>query len=369
MSPYFRLLSKVGNKLRPLKNLFLKESATIPLNSLDVTTLAFESNQNKGATELGVGSYFNLKKDHFAYFFNYIHMDKLGIVALFAENKANIMLLSTQSQLQPSYFQENLQKIRDELMEMFESENKSEIAELMKMDQFEFVLKNFHSLTQLYKHCNKLFVELFKNSQPQGSKEIKIHSLVQPLILLLQSNSSNQEFLQEEMAGLKNFTIIQFPKYSSDDMRTDFYSLDWQREVSKKMLQHLLLRYENLNVMKQTSYYLDIPIGNLHRGDYNLTALDLKYSRLLNEQQHISWHSNKIHPDFGNQLSLSSFSNEFIQNTIGNKHIVDKPNYYNCLTVELRLEGLAIASILQANTINETYNQSVSYDVLPTVFL
>ncbi|CAG0886396.1 unnamed protein product, partial [Darwinula stevensoni] len=177
-----------------------------------------------------------------------------------------------------------------------------------------------------------------------------------PAMVIVQANTELGA-LVGSMSGLQEFPCV--PLHISQDDDLGLFQLDWQRQVSRSFLQAFLRLPRRLAALLEHSRYLHVPVGNLP-GDLAIFGSDLFYARHLQRHNAILWVSPTEVPDLGGRededLRLMCWMEDEQQEEQG----INKSGCYDGVCVELEIDCLPVAALLQAPHIHEGEGSSWS---------
>jgi DNA polymerase epsilon subunit 1 len=158
-----------------------------------------------------------------------------------------------------------------------------------------------------------------------------------PTILIVQSNNP---VAVDVLKSLDLYPTLHRSAFSAD---TDFPALDWQRFAFKRWIEQFVT-FDSWKVAQlEISRFSGIPIGNL-RGDQQILMLDTMLSRKLSKAGYILWYSLGKRPDLGGREYDEHYSVLDVHMTFPE---VNSPGFYNCISVDMEVLGLCVASLLE----------------------
>ncbi|XP_070548417.1 DNA polymerase epsilon catalytic subunit A-like isoform X2 [Ptychodera flava] len=292
-----------------------KESEPFELEYLDFKTLSQFSYLNTGSIRR-------------IYFYHYACNNKMMFgVFLPMKNKASIFVVDTvRTNQMPN------------LTAMYQAERNAKLTRadgdptLLPPADHTFEVKVETEIKNVYKAINKLLITY--KDEKRG-----------PTYVAVQSVFDNQE-LVSNISSLDDFPLV---RVHVSDSQSLYSVLDWQRQGSKRLLQHYLnVDYLLANYLDQCRY-LHIPIGNLP-ADLGLFGVDLFFARHLLKHGHLQWTSPTDRPDLGGkEADDNRLVMEFEETSVQ----VNNAGFYPSVCVELDVASLAITTILQSHQIND----------------
>ncbi|XP_035661114.1 DNA polymerase epsilon catalytic subunit A-like [Branchiostoma floridae] len=186
-----------------------------------------------------------------------------------------------------------------------------------------------------------------------------------PTLMAVQSPHSLQH-LVTAMPGLDDFPLVEMHATEPENL---FGVLDWQRQVSRRMLQHYVYMETRLQHLTELAAYFHVPVGNLPQ-DTSLFGADLFFARHLQKHNHLLWCSPNERPDLGGkEADDNRLVTEFEDVTSVE---LNNPGCYHTVCVELEISNLAVNTILQSQHINDMEGgagSSISFDTIQQPFL
>lgn len=161
-----------------------------------------------------------------------------------------------------------------------------------------------------YKNIQKLIIEVINKNKKNTEDKIaninnkkanilsnnpftNLNVTIPPPILVLHSSKS-----QEIKDCLNLDSIIPVTELQLNLLDNDFPALDWIKFAVKKFSYRLVEFTGVLTLKVQLSNYCNTPICNLE-GDLPITCCDIIFSRMLKDNNLISWYSDNVEPDLG----------------------------------------------------------------------
>uniref|UniRef100_A0A0N5A8U1 DNA polymerase epsilon catalytic subunit n=1 Tax=Syphacia muris TaxID=451379 RepID=A0A0N5A8U1_9BILA len=172
-----------------------------------------------------------------------------------------------------------------------------------------------------------------------------------PTFVNVLSNESKDSLIRR-IPVLSEFPMIKIHCIEPPDFLN---TLEWQRIVCKRIVQHYFNSLTYFNDYLEISRYLHLPIGNLPH-DWRVFGCDLLYARNLYRSGYVLWASPMSRPDLGGK--------EFDDYRIGTdwqnlriteqpKAIYNKESFETDICVELELGAVAVTAIIQSARIIE----------------
>ncbi|XAR60114.1 DNA-directed DNA polymerase [Bertholletia excelsa] len=163
-----------------------------------------------------------------------------------------------------------------------------------------------------------------------------------PAIALIEC--PNFHLMKLGIHALDNFPCVNIPCNARDN---NYQALGWQIVASKIGMQRCAVSSQWLNDRIALSRYAHVPLGNFEL-DEIIHTLDIFFSRALHDQQQVLWISNNGFPDLGGiNEEDSCFADEVSQ------PVFVFPGAYRRVTVELKIQHLAVDALLKSNQVNE----------------
>ncbi|CAI0398250.1 unnamed protein product [Linum tenue] len=163
-----------------------------------------------------------------------------------------------------------------------------------------------------------------------------------PTVAVIECPSSN--LMKSAVPALDNFPCVNVP-YNAHD--SQYQVLGWQNVAAKLGMQRCAASSQWLNGRISLSRYAHVPLGNFEV-DWILFTADIFFSRALRDQQQVLWISNDGFPDLGGiKQEHSCFADEVHQ------PVLVYPGAYRKVSVELKIQNLAVNALLKSNQVNE----------------
>ncbi|XP_071480194.1 DNA polymerase epsilon catalytic subunit A-like [Diadema antillarum] len=180
-----------------------------------------------------------------------------------------------------------------------------------------------------------------------------------PTFIAVQSSSSNGELVRS-IPALDDFPLVRLHVAESDSV---YSVLDWQRQGSRRLLQHYLNADFLLLSYLEQSRYFHIPVGNLPE-DAGIAGADLFFARHLNKHGHVMWASPTNRPDLGGkEADDNRLVTEFDES--GGVEL-NQSGCYQTVCVELDMASLAVNTLLQSHHVSELEGGagSIAFDAI-----
>lgn len=132
----------------------------------------------------------------------------------------------------------------------------------------------------------------------------------------------------------------------------NFPALDWKYYATEKFCKRCYKLDSWFSEKVNFSNYAGIPLGNL-KPDTAIQIIDVHYSRVLQNQNHVLWYSDTTLPDLGGNedADYRRFFDQFDSNAE-----MSYPGFYRSYTVEMNISLLCINAILQSDQLYEFIN-------------
>ncbi|XP_077998858.1 DNA polymerase epsilon catalytic subunit A-like [Glandiceps talaboti] len=333
----FRALLQLGcvctvNK-RYARLLAGKESERYELEYLDFKTLAQYNYLNPGS----------IKR---IFFYHYVSNNKMMMGIFFpTSDKASVFAVDTvRTNQMPN------------LSAMYNAErnarvNKGDVDEdLIPPPDHTFEVRVEKDVRQVYRAINRLLVAY--KDEKRG-----------PTYIAVQSSYDNQQLISN-VSSFEDFPIVRIHVNDSDSL---YNVLDWQRQGSRRLLQHYLNADVLLaNYLEQCRYF-HVPLGNL-AADPGVFGLDLFFARHLQKHGNLLWSSPTERPDLGGkEADDNRLVTEFEETSVA----VNNPGCYPFVCIELDIASLAVNTLLQSHHIHEMEggSGSIAFDAIPQASL
>ncbi|XP_033110052.1 DNA polymerase epsilon catalytic subunit A-like isoform X2 [Anneissia japonica] len=238
------------------------------------------------------------------------------------------------------------------LTTMYQSERNAKIQrgteeEYLPMPEHSFEVQVEKDIKKAYKAIHRL-LSAYKDER-KG-----------PTFIAVQSKMGNLE-LMSHIPMLEEFPLVRIHASDNDSL---YGVLDWQRQGSRRLLQHYLnVDYLLMSYLEQSRYF-HVPLGNLPE-DPGIFGADLFFARHLQKHGHLLWTSMSERPDLGGKEAddnrLVSEMEEKATMEINN------PGSYATVCVELDIASLAVNTLLQSHQISELEGAagSIAFDSIP----
>jgi DNA polymerase epsilon subunit 1 len=186
-----------------------------------------------------------------------------------------------------------------------------------------------------------------------------------PTILVVQSPLGAKK-LSQNIPVMREFPFIEF---QSLDEENRYPTLNWQKPVAKGFIRQFFNSSSLLANRLEQARYSHIPIGNLPPDPFIFIS-DVFYARNLIKSTYTLWASPSDRPDLGGcEDDDHRLMTDFEE---GRSVECNNPGCYPTICIELRLDGLAVDTVLQSNRINDyegASGSSVAFDSAPQASL
>ncbi|XP_022098482.1 DNA polymerase epsilon catalytic subunit A-like [Acanthaster planci] len=239
---------------------------------------------------------------------------------------------------------------------MYQTERQAKIArgteeEFLPPEMHNFEVQVEKDMTKVYRAINRL-LSSYKDER-KG-----------PTFIAVQSPVDNME-LARHIPMLDDFPLVRLHVNDGENL---YSVLDWQRQGSRRLLQHYLnVDYLLLSYLEQSRYF-HVPVGNLPE-DTGIFGADLFYARHLQKHSHVMWASPTERPDLGGrEADDSRLVTEFEESSSID---MNQSGCYRTICVELDMASLAVNTLLQSHHINEMEGSagSIAFDATPQISL
>ena len=165
----------------------------------------------------------------------------------------------------------------------------------------------------------------------------------QPIMLVLQSQ--NAHLLMHDLPILQNFPAL---KLRVDETDKQLPPLGWQQFVARRVVNHYLDLGVWISHLLEFSKYGNIPLCNLEVDDPRF-LIDIAYARRLQKERIVLWWSQDAKPDHaGHERDDILGSMEEVD-----MPSVNNPGTYSSVCIDLKVNNLAINTILSSAILNE----------------
>ena len=141
--------------------------------------------------------------------------------------------------------------------------------------------------------------------------------------------------------------VVALPRLPRDELAGR--TTDWQKAAAELFVQRLLMHKMEIEKMLEQARYYHIPIGNIPE-DVVLFGADIFYARSLQRAGQLLWCSKSSRPDLGGRekdlARLEADSEDLTPET-------DKKGFYHGATIELNVNGMVEAALLQSHNLTE----------------
>ncbi|GAA0141587.1 DNA metabolism protein [Lithospermum erythrorhizon] len=163
-----------------------------------------------------------------------------------------------------------------------------------------------------------------------------------PTIALIEC--PNPDLIKSGVKALDDFPCVTRPSNARESL---YPALGWQIFAAKISMQKCAASCHWLNHRISLSRYAHVPLGNFEV-DWVLHTADILYSRSLRDQQQVLWISDNGIPDLGGIIDETiCFMDEV------NQPILTYPGAYRKISVEFKIQHLALNALLKSNQVNE----------------
>ncbi|XP_041470272.1 DNA polymerase epsilon catalytic subunit A-like isoform X2 [Lytechinus variegatus] len=180
-----------------------------------------------------------------------------------------------------------------------------------------------------------------------------------PTFISVQASLSNRELVRS-IPAMEEFPLVKLHIAESENI---YSVLDWQRQGSRRLLQHYLnADYLLLSYLEQSRYF-HIPVGNLPE-DAGIAGADLFFARHLNKHGHVMWASPTNRPDLGGkEADDNRLVTEFDES--GGAEL-NQSGCYQTVCVDLDMANLAVNTLLQSHQVSELEGAagSIAFDAI-----
>jgi len=162
-----------------------------------------------------------------------------------------------------------------------------------------------------------------------------------PTIFCLQSP------FDELPVKIEDAPIIRLPSLPKDELAGR--TTDWQKAAAESFVSRLFVHKMEIENLKEQARFYHIPIGNIPN-DCLLYGADLFYARALQRSNQLLWCSKSARPDLGGRerdlARLEAEPSELVP-------LFDKPGLSQSITVEMTINGMFEAALLQSHNLTE----------------
>ena len=164
-----------------------------------------------------------------------------------------------------------------------------------------------------------------------------------PTLVLVQGIFQPRQW-RRKIPSLQEFPLLTVPYNSQDDMLP---AMQWAEFIAKRMIQRYLYLPKWFDNRLQCARFAQIPVCNIGP-DARTTMTDVLYARVLNNNRHIMWTSEKCIPDLGGaeEDEHGAWSDKLVEPSMNN------PGAYRNLCVELSIEALDYCAILSSSDLD-----------------
>ncbi|KAH3743851.1 DNA polymerase epsilon catalytic subunit A [Pelomyxa schiedti] len=168
-----------------------------------------------------------------------------------------------------------------------------------------------------------------------------IESLEMNNALLICQSNVDQRQLHKDIPTTTCFCTIRMPFNSND---ANFPALGWETFALGRMHKNFCEVEPWIKRQLEYALYANIPLGNIENDNFGFLA-DIFFARALRKNQCLLWISGNNKPDLGGAENDDTSGNETV-----NPEICE-PGYYDTISIEINLSGLAINTVLQVDKI------------------
>lgn len=168
------------------------------------------------------------------------------------------------------------------------------------------------------------------------------HQYSGPIIALIEC--PDVPYMKAGIQSLNDLPCISIPFNARDNQ---YQLLSWQHPAAKIAVQRCAASSQWLNERISLSRYAHVPLGNFEF-DWVMFTADVFFSRALRDQQQVLWISDNGVPDLGGVREEDTcFTDEVPQ------LLLTYPGAYRKVSVELKINHLAVNALLKSNQVNE----------------
>ncbi|CAI7888252.1 unnamed protein product [Closterium sp. NIES-54] len=147
------------------------------------------------------------------------------------------------------------------------------------------------------------------------------------------------------VAALESMPCVEVPGNAGDNR---FPALGWQAAAGRVAVHRCAQASVWLHQRIALARYAHIPIGNMSK-DWILHTADVFFARALRDNNHLLWLSHTGVPDVGGVAEEEAMS--FLDEVQQPQVVV--PGHYTTITVELKIQHLAVCALIKSTIIND----------------
>eukprot|EP01080_Neovahlkampfia_damariscottae_P004429 gene4429-7804_t len=306
----FNSILEIGN------NCHLKEESQFKIDEKNkiLNLNDFEMTNELNQNELNL----NLKNLKKIYIYHSEHKD-IGILSILIDKQFQIFILQKTDNDEIL----NIEKIWKDVLNSYKKNQQEEEEEEEEFKHLKFQLK-YLKQDELFNEMKKIFQNV------KGSK-----------IVLLQSYLNSTYEWIKEINELNEYPILKIPFNNDDTLQLQL--LNWKNLILKRMFIRYYQSKDWFNNLLPFILKYKIPIGNIEN-DFTIYLIDVLYSRLLRDSNHLLWIGEENQDE--EEIYLS-------ENEINLFSSIKHSGGYSNISCEIEIKHLLMNSILQYQYLEE----------------